>query len=107
MALATSIVEADGIVTSYSKGTRNLRDAGESFYNLVESNESEVQVWVALTYAAAQAAAVAEPTTGAQYMTVTGTDATYQGSISEDVRVVGSYTYQCSAEKKSIAFAEA
>ena len=105
MALAGSIVESAGRVTSYDNGQRNLRDAGETYYNLIETIESEVQEWVALTYAAAYAAAVAVPTTGAQYMNVSGGDTTYKGSISEDTRVVGSYTYECSAEKKSIAFA--
>jgi hypothetical protein len=100
MALATSVT-GDGKLLSRSSMTRNLRDAGESFFNLTETIENETREWVAVTQAAAETARAAGYKTG---MTVTGTGTTYEYSVDEDVRVIGSYVYRCSAEKKTIAF---
>jgi hypothetical protein len=101
MALATSITAA-GILTAKGNDVRNLRDAGETYYNFTETVETETQEWVALTEAAATAAVAAG--TGHAYMGVSGTGTTYKDSLAEDDRIVGSYTYTCSAEKKTIAF---
>ena len=100
MALAVNVT-GNGILVSRNSMTRNLRDAGESFFNLTETVENETREWVALTQAAAEAARVAGYKTG---MGVTGTGTTYEYSYSEDVRVIGSYVYRCSAEKKTVAF---
>jgi hypothetical protein len=101
MALKTSIVGSGKLVTA-SKAVRNLRDAGETFYNLVETVENEVREWVALTQTAAVTAKNAG--TGETQMSLTGTGVTYANEASEDNRIVGAYTYRCSAEKKSISF---
>ena len=95
----------DNILVGATKATRNLRDAGESFYNLVETIESEEREWVALTKAAAEGAK--NNGSGAGSMSLTGDpgEVTYEHSMTEDNRVVGSYIYRCSANKKSIAFA--
>jgi len=108
MALITSvagITTANRNVISYNKSDRNLRDAGETFYNLVETIESEVCEWVALDEATAKAAVTAE--TGESLMSVLtpATGVTYEHTQDEDVRTIGSYRYTCSAEKKTIAFA--
>ena len=94
----------DNILVSKNKTKRNLRDAGETFFNVEETVESEVREWVALTRVAATGAVTAG--SGENSMTLTGTGVVYSHDAQEDNRVVKSYTYTCSAEKKSISFAE-
>ena len=101
MALKT-FVAGDSILVSATKATRNLRDAGETFYNITETIESEDREWVALTKTAAEGAK--NSGSGVGSMGVSGTGTTYEHSIAEDNRVVGSYTYRCSANKKSLSF---
>jgi hypothetical protein len=101
MALAGSIV-GSGILITKNKTQRNLRDAGESFYNLVETIENEVREWVALTRAAALAAVAAG--SGEASMGLSGTGVKYSNELSETSRPTGAYTYRCSAEKKTIDF---
>jgi hypothetical protein len=103
MALATSVT-GDGKLVTASKTQRNLRDAGEDFYNRIETIENEVREWVALTKDAAITAKGAG--TGESSMTLSGPGVTYENSATEDNRIVGAYTYRVSAEKKTIAFAE-
>ena len=98
-----SFESEDNILVGATKSTRNLREAGETFYNLVETIESEDREWVALTKDAATGAVAAS--SGVASMTLTGTGVTYSHDASEDNRVIGSYIYRCSANKKSIAFA--
>ena len=99
-----NFIAGDNILVSKSKTKRNLRDAGETFFNVEETVESEVREWVALTRAAATGAVTAA--SGIASMGLTGTGVVYSHEASENNRVVGSYTYTCSAEKKSISFAE-
>ena len=102
MALATSVT-GTGSLVSYSNTVRNLRDAGETFYNWEETIINEVREWEALTESAANTAVTAG--TGEASMTfATGTGTTYANDSDEDNRVLGSYSYKCSAEKKTIAF---
>ena len=96
-------VAGDNILVSENKTTRNLRDAGETFYNVVETVETEDREWVALTKASATGAVASS--SGEASMTLTGTGVTYSHDASEDNRVTGSFIYRCSAEKKTIAFA--
>jgi len=97
-----SFVAGDSILVGATKATRNLRDAGETFYNITETIESEEREWVALTKSAAEGAK--NSGSGAGAMGVAGDGTTYEHSISEDNRVVGSYIYRCSANKKSLSF---
>ena len=102
MALKNFAAE-NNILVAKSRSDRNLRDAGEDFYNRVETVETEDREWVALTKAAAQGAVTNKSGEGS--MALTGAGVTYSHDASEDNRVTGSYIYRCSANKKSIAFA--
>ena len=102
MALATSVT-GSGKLVSKAKTVRNLRDAGETYYNVEETIESEVREWVALTQTAAVNAASGGSGEGS--MTLSGEGVVYSNNAEEDNRVVGSYVYTCSAEKKTIDFA--
>ena len=62
MALKNSIVEADGILVDREYIKRNLRDVGESNFNLVETVIEETYEWYAVT----EVAAVAWQTLNAQ-----------------------------------------
>jgi len=95
----------DNKLASYTKTTRNLRDAGETYYNLEEVVQNEVREWVGLTLAAATGAVSSGSGEGSMTL-VSGTGTTYQHDSNEDNRIVGSYTYRCSAEKKTISFPE-
>lgn len=102
MALYESVT-GSGTVVSESETVRNLREAGESYYNVEENIKTEVREWVALTYAAASAAKSAG--TGEAQMNLNGTSGVvYEHSVDEDNRVIGSYIYRCSAEVKTISF---
>jgi len=105
MALSTSISTSNRNVISYSKSERNLRDAGETFYNIVETTESEVCEWVALDESTANTAVTNGTGEANMSVLVSDADATYEHTQQEDNRTIGSYTYTCSAEKKTIAFA--
>jgi hypothetical protein len=100
MALKTSIIWADAKVISASKGKRNLRDAGETFFNLIETIETEVREVVAVTYDAAKT----EKDTNTQPAEGEGT---YHYEMDEQNRVVGSYTIKRTHNKKTIEFESA
>ncbi len=102
MALATSCDWTTALVMDYAKTTRNLRDAGETYYNLVESIESETRECRAVDYDGASTEVAdndqpAAPETGTH---------TYSYSMRIVNEVIKSYTVVRVEEKKSITFAD-
>ena len=103
MALATTINWANAKLISHSKGKRNLRDAGESFYNVLEVTESKTEQLYALTKTAVETEveAAAQP---AEPPVVGKATYTYQADL--DGREVNGYTIKRIYEYKAITFEE-
>jgi hypothetical protein len=104
MALATTINWANAKLISHSKGKRNLRDAGESFYNVLEVTESKTEQLYAMTKTAVEtevgtATQPDDPGGGAK--------ATYTYQADLDGREVNGYTIKRIYEYKAITFEEA
>ena len=103
MALAETINWANAKLISHSKGKRNLRDAGESFYNLLEVTESKTEQLYALTKTAVEtevgtATQPADPGGGAK--------ATYTYQADLDSKEVNGYTIKRIYEYRAITFEE-
>lgn len=103
MALTNSVVWANAIIMDYSKTVRNLREAGETFYNVEETIETQTLELRALTYAAAKA----EVDANAQPDEPESGTATYTYKMSIENEIIGSYRLQRVYEAKDISFAEA
>ena len=103
MALATTINWANAKLISHSKGKRNLRDAGESFYNLLEVTESKTEQLYALTKTAVET----EVGTATQPDAPGGGGkATYTYQADLDGKEVNGYTIKRIYEYKAITFEE-
>jgi hypothetical protein len=101
MALATSCDWENALIMDYSKTTRNLRDAGESFYNLIESIESKTLECRAVKESAAES----EVDSNDQPDPPGSGTHTYSYSMRLVNEVIKSYTVVRVEEKKSIEFA--
>jgi hypothetical protein len=101
MALATSINWANAKTISRDKNTRNLRDAGESFFNLEETTEEIVLEFRGATEAACNSVIGAN-----DQPTSTDYDVqSYSYSMRRDDIATGSYTITRTFTGKTIAFA--
>lgn len=99
-----SFAAGDNILVSYNKVTRNLWSA-ENFqlYRVIETIETEVREWVALTAAAAGGAVTAESGTASMvYVTSAVPGAAFQHEAIEDKRPVKSWRYRCTGENKTV-----
>ena len=104
MALKTVITTATSHLLSASKSEHSLRGAGATEYDKIETIQAEAREWVAL--AESTAATAVTNKTGEAQMTMYDADdddITYENSMQESNRGIGAYTYQCSAQKKSVA----
>ena len=101
MALASSIVWADAKTISRDKNTRNLRDAGETFYNLEEITEEIVLEYKGATVAACNT----EIDANDQPATTAYDVQSYSYSMRRDDIVTGSYTITRTFTGKTVTFA--
>jgi hypothetical protein len=102
MALATSCNWDTALIMDYGKTTRNLRDAGETYFNLIESTESKTLECRAVDADAAEGEVETNTQPDAP---ATGTH-TYSYSMQLTNEVLRSYTVRRVEEKKSITFAD-
>jgi hypothetical protein len=101
MALATTIDWTAAKTISREKNTRNLRDAGESFFNLEETTED-----IVLEFKGATASACDTEIDANDQPTSTDYDVqSYSYSMRRDDIATGSYTITRTFTGKTIAFA--
>ena len=98
MALKNTIVEADGKLISREKLRRNLRDAGESYWNWEESTITEVREW----YAISETAALAWVNNNAQPVQTSLSNSTYTYSMDRAMRQIDGFTCRRTFEQKTI-----
>ena len=102
MALASSCDWTTALIMDYGKTTRNLRDAGETYFNLVESIESKTLECRAVDASGANT----EVSTNTQPAAPESGTHTYSYVMQLTNEVLRSYTVRRVEEKKTITFAD-
>jgi hypothetical protein len=106
MALGTTITWAEALVTDRSKTKRNLREAGESFYNVIETIETETREVRAIAYGTANTEVTNNVQPTFDPPLTPPAVATYSYTMSLANEIVGGYTVRRVYEFKNIAFEE-